>query len=66
MDIDGIIQNITVFAQDNIIVAVVISLFLLYLLVRHPKVLLTVIAIGALVFGLTWLFETLRNTWRIF
>lgn len=62
MDIDGIIQNITVFAQDNIIVTVVIGLFILYLLVRHPKVLLTLIALGALAYGLAWLFEKLRRT----
>ena len=60
MDIDGIIQEITMFAQDNIVVAAIVGLFSLFLLIRHPKVLLIVIVIVALAFGLAELFDYLR------
>jgi len=61
MDIDGIIQEITVFAQDNIVVAVVIGLFTLFLLIRHPKVLLSIVLFLMVAYGLAWLFALLAT-----
>lgn len=65
MDIDSIIQTITVFAQNNIIVTSIVGLFILFLLFRHPKVLLLVIVLLALAFGVAELFEQLRDKARL-
>lgn len=65
MDIDSIIQTITVFAQNNIIVTSIVGLFILFLLFRHPKVLLLVIVLLALAFGVAELFEQLREKARL-
>ena len=61
MDLAGIIQEITVFAQNNILVSVVIGLFMIFLLFRHPKVLLTVALFLMAAYGLAWLFERLAQ-----
>lgn len=61
MNIESIIQNITVFAQDNIIVTVVIGLFILYLLIRHPKVLLLITFLLVVAYGLAEFFDQLRG-----
>ena len=61
MDLAGIIQEITVFAQNNILVSVVIGLFMIFLLFRHPKVLLIVALFLMAAYGLAWLFERLAQ-----
>jgi len=61
MDLDSIIQNVTEFAQGNIIVSVVIGIFLIFLLFRHTKVLLFTILFFMIAYGLAWLFEILSH-----
>ncbi len=61
MDIDIIIQNLTVFVQDNMIVAVIIGALILYLLFRRPKILLTIIFFLLVAYGVAWLFEVLAE-----
>jgi len=61
MDIESKIQELTLFAQDNILVSVVICLFIIYLLFRHPKILLTVIIFFVVANGLAWLFDKLAK-----
>ena len=65
MDIDAIIQTVTAFTQDNIIVSVIIGIFIFFLLLRHPKTLLLLIVLIALAFGVAELFEQLRDKARI-
>ena len=65
MDIDAIIQTVTAFTQDNVLVSIVIGLFIFFLLLRHPKTLLLVIVLIALAFGVAELFEQLRGKARI-
>lgn len=62
MDVDAIIQDIIVYVQDNIIVAAILGLFFLFLLFRHPKILLTLLGIAAMAYGVAWLFEKLAQT----
>lgn len=59
MDIEIIIRTLTVFVQDNLIVASIIGLLILYLIFRHPKVLLTITLFIMAVYGVAWLFEKL-------
>ena len=61
MNIDSIIQNVIVYAKDNIIVASIIGLFILFLLFRHPKILLIVALFLMAAYGLAWLFEKLAQ-----
>ena len=61
MDIESIIQDIVAFTQDNILVSVVIGFFILFLLIRHPKVLLIVILFLMVAYGLAWLFGKLST-----
>ena len=61
MNIESMIQELIVFVQDNIIVSVVIGLFILFLLIRHPKVLLTGILFLMAAYGLAWLFGKLAT-----
>ena len=62
MDIESIIQYIITFTQDNIIVSVIIGIFILFLLLRHPKYLLTIILVFVAAHGLAWLFDMLSKT----
>ena len=61
MDIDGIIQTITGYVQDNIVVSVIIGLFIIFLLFRHPKKLLVIVLFFMAAYGLAWLFEMLST-----
>ncbi len=62
MDIESIIQYVIAFTQDNIIVSVTIGFFILFLLFRHPKILLTITLFFMAAYGLAWLFEMLSKT----
>ena len=62
MDIDSIMQNLVVFARENVIVTVIISISILYLLYRRPKVLLSISLFLMAAYGLAWLFEKLSKT----
>ena len=62
MDIERIIQDLFVFIQDNIIVSVIVGLFIIFLLFRHPKVLLTISVFLMVAYGLAWIFDVLATT----
>ena len=62
MDIESIIQELTVYVQDNIVVSVIVGLFIIFLLFRHPKVLLTISLFLMAAYGLAWLFDILAKT----
>jgi Flp pilus assembly protein TadB len=65
MDIESKIQDLLVVMQgniqDNILVSVVIGLFIIFLLFRHPKILLVVLLFLMAAYGLAWLFERLAQ-----
>lgn len=61
MNIDAIVQDTAQFVQENVVVAVIIGLFVLFLLFRHPKVLLSIIIFFMLAYGLAALFEMLST-----
>ena len=65
MNIDRIIQEVTIFAQSNMIIAAVIGLFVIFLLFRHTKVLLLVLALLALAYGVAEFFDKLRSVARM-
>ena len=62
MNIDSIIHELTLYVQDNIIVSVIVGLFIIFLLFRHPKVLLTIILFFMAAYGLAWIFDMLAKT----
>lgn len=59
MDIDGIVQEITMFTQNNIIVSAVIGIFLLFLLFRQFKIFLGIVLFFMAAYGLARLFKML-------
>jgi len=61
MDIEGLIQKITVFTQDNLTVTVVLGIFVVFLLLRHPKKLFSIVLFLIVAYGLAWLFEMLST-----
>ncbi len=65
MNIDRIIQEVTIFAQSNMIVTAIIGLFVIYLLFRHFKVLLLVTVLIVFAFGVAEFFDQLRSVARM-
>lgn len=61
MDIDEIIHKITVFTQDHTLVAIVVGLFIIFLLFRHPKKLLTIVLLLMAGYGIAWFFDMLAK-----
>ncbi len=62
MDFFEIAKNIVTFFQTNIFVAVVVSILLLYLLIRKTKFFLTVFFIVMFLAGLLYLISNLSTT----
>lgn len=62
MNADAVIKDITAYVQNNIIVTIVLGIFVLFLLFRHPKVLFMLVGFGILAYGVARLFERLART----
>ena len=61
MDIDSIIQNLIVFTRENVIVAVITGLTIIYLMFRQLKLLLSIVVFLLTAYGVAQLFERLSK-----
>jgi len=61
MDIESIIQQLIVYARENVIVAVIIGITIIYLLFRHPKVLLLIALFFVTAYGMAQIFDKLSK-----
>ena len=55
MDFSGYIDSIVSFAQSNTVVAIVLALFLLFLIYRKPKLFFTLLFLGLFLMGVFYM-----------